>query len=81
MSLSDVDPSTVEFGQSLPPHGPHAITTHAPGWKTMELFRDRDPSLIARLKSVYPRFLPFGLTAAVSVFSPSLEHPRALNPM
>lgn len=66
MSLSDVDPSTVELGQSLPPHGPHAITTHVPGWKMAERFRGRDVSLLRQLKSIYPRFSPFGLSAAVS---------------
>ncbi|KAI0404847.1 cystathionine gamma-synthase [Xylaria palmicola] len=63
MSLAAVDPSTVEFGQSLPPHGPHTITTHAPGWKAAEGLRDADPSLIAQFKSLYPRFSPFGLAA------------------
>ncbi|RWA13054.1 hypothetical protein EKO27_g2054 [Xylaria grammica] len=67
MSLSDIDPSTVEFGQSLPPHGPHAITTHVPGWEVAALFGDRDSSVMTRLKSIYPRFLPFGLSAAVSI--------------
>ncbi|KAI0459296.1 cystathionine gamma-synthase [Xylaria acuta] len=65
MSLSVVDPSTVEFGQSLPPHTPHAITTHAPGWRTAERLRDRDPSLFAQLKSLYPRFSPFGLAGTL----------------
>ncbi|KAI0416959.1 cystathionine gamma-synthase [Xylaria grammica] len=65
MSLSDIDPSTVEFGQSLPPHGPHAITTHVPGWEVAALFGDRDSSVMTRLKSIYPRFLPFGLSAAL----------------
>ncbi|TGJ85914.1 hypothetical protein E0Z10_g2899 [Xylaria hypoxylon] len=65
MSLSDVDPSAVELGQSLPPHGPHTITTHIPGWKRAMLFRDRDMSIIAQFKSIYPRFFPFGLAAAL----------------
>ncbi|KAI0857894.1 cystathionine gamma-synthase [Xylaria cubensis] len=63
MSMSVVDPSTAEFGQSLPPHGPHTITTHAPGWKVSERFRDRDVSLLMQLKSLYPRFSPWGLAA------------------
>ncbi|KAI1166821.1 cystathionine gamma-synthase [Nemania serpens] len=65
MSLSDVDPSTVELGLSLPPHGPHAITTHIPGWNVAERFRDRDVSLLGQLKSIYPRFSPFGLSATL----------------
>ncbi|KAI1756456.1 cystathionine gamma-synthase [Xylaria castorea] len=65
MALSVVDPSTVEFGQSVPPHGPHAITTHFPGWRASERFRDRDASLFAELKSIYPRFSPFGLAATL----------------
>lgn len=66
MSLAVVDPSSVEFGLSLPPHGPHTITTHAPGWHAAERFRDRDASLFAQLKSIYPRFMPFGLAGTVS---------------
>ncbi|KAI1118985.1 cystathionine gamma-synthase [Nemania sp. NC0429] len=65
MLLSNVDPSAVELGQPLPPHGPHAITTHMPGWKTAERFRDRDASLLGQLKSIYPRFVPFGLSATL----------------
>ncbi|KAI0486494.1 cystathionine gamma-synthase [Xylaria cf. heliscus] len=63
MSLSAVDPSTIEFGLSLPPHGPHTITTHMPGWRAAERIRDRDPTLIMAVKSIYPRFSPFGLSA------------------
>ncbi|KAI5918279.1 cystathionine gamma-synthase [Camillea tinctor] len=59
-----VDPSQIEFGQSMPPHGPHTITVHAPGWDTAIKFRDGDMSIIMRMKSLYPRFGPFGVTAA-----------------
>ncbi|KAI0442288.1 cystathionine gamma-synthase [Xylaria telfairii] len=65
MSLAVVDPSSVGFGLSLPPHGPHTITTHAPGWRSAERFRDRDASLFAQLKSMYPRFMPFGLAGTL----------------
>ncbi|KAI3322046.1 cystathionine gamma-synthase [Xylariaceae sp. AK1471] len=64
-SLSAVDPSTVEFGQSLPPHGPHTITMHVPKWETGVRFRDGDMSLLMQLKSIYPRFSPFGLSATL----------------
>ncbi|KAI1828611.1 cystathionine gamma-synthase [Xylaria intraflava] len=63
MSLSVVDPSTVEIGQSLPPHGPHTITTHLPGWEAVEAARRRDPSIFTRVKSFYPRLVIFGLQA------------------
>lgn len=64
--LSAVDPSTIEFGNSLPPYGPHTITFHMPGWQTAMRFKDGDTSIIGRLKSIYPRFAPFGLPATVS---------------
>ncbi|KAI1378584.1 cystathionine gamma-synthase [Hypoxylon crocopeplum] len=60
-----VDASQTEFGQSLPPHGPHTITTHLPGWETAMKFRDGDMSVISRAKSVYPRFFPFGPSGAL----------------
>ncbi|KAJ3563459.1 hypothetical protein NPX13_g8188 [Xylaria arbuscula] len=65
MTLSDIDPSTFKLGQSLPPHGPHTITTHLPEWEAVERLRDRDQSFIMQLKSLYPRFQPFGLAAAL----------------
>lgn len=54
------------FGHSLPPEGPHTITLHAPGWDAAMRFRDGDFSVIAQLRSVYPRFFPFGPAATVS---------------
>ncbi|KAI0203900.1 cystathionine gamma-synthase [Astrocystis sublimbata] len=65
MALSFVDPSTVAVGQSLPPRGPHAITTHIPGWRTAERFHDREASLLNQLTAMYPRFLPFGITGTL----------------
>ncbi|KAI1335641.1 cystathionine gamma-synthase [Xylariaceae sp. FL0016] len=62
--MATVDPSQVEFGQSIPPHGPHTITIHAPRWETAMKFRDGDMSVIMKLKSMYPRFSPFGVSAA-----------------
>lgn len=61
-----IDATTTEFGHSLPPHGPHTITTHAPGYKSAVAFREGDMSVISRVKSIYPRFSPFGLAAQVS---------------
>jgi len=58
-----IDATTTEFGQSLPPHGPHTITTHGHGYKTAVAFREGDMSVISRIKSIYPRFSPFGLAA------------------
>ncbi|KAK7907941.1 hypothetical protein PG985_015244 [Apiospora marii] len=58
------------FGHSLPPEGPHTVTMHAPGWTTALRFRDGDLTIINQLKSIYPRFFPFGpaaqLTAEIS---------------
>ncbi|ORY57476.1 cystathionine gamma-synthase [Pseudomassariella vexata] len=51
------------FGHSLPPEGAHTITFHIPTWETATGFRDGDASIISRLKSVYPRFFPFGPSA------------------
>ncbi|KAI0523726.1 cystathionine gamma-synthase [Xylaria bambusicola] len=65
MALSNIDPSTFELGQSLPPRGAHTITTHLPGWEAIERFRDRDVSILESLKSLYPRFFPFGHSAAL----------------
>ncbi|KAI0125666.1 cystathionine gamma-synthase [Xylariales sp. AK1849] len=51
------------LGHSLPPEGPHTITFHVPKWESALRFREGDASLIARLKSAYPRFFPFGPSA------------------
>jgi hypothetical protein len=64
--LSAVDPSKLEW-KSCPPHGPHAVTVHAPGWETITRLRDGDMGLIAKLQSIYPRFCPFGPSAQVSI--------------
>ncbi|KAK3393209.1 pyridoxal phosphate-dependent transferase [Podospora didyma] len=47
-----------ELGQSMPPHGPHTVTVHIPGWDTAMLFRKGDKTIHAALKSMYPRFGP-----------------------
>jgi cystathionine gamma-synthase len=61
---------TTEFGHSLPPEGPHTITFHLPGWDTAVRFREGDMALFGRLRSMYPRFSPFGpirqLAAAIA---------------
>lgn len=51
---------TTEFGHSLPPEGPHTITFHIPGWDTAMRFRDGDMTVFQTLRSMYPRFAPFG---------------------
>lgn len=53
------------FGHSLPPEGAHTITFHVPKWESAVKFREGDMSLVARLKSIYPRFMPFGPSAVV----------------
>lgn len=61
-----VKPITTEFGHSLPPEGPHTITVHAVGWDIAMKFRNGDPAIMTRLRSVYPRFSPFGLARQLS---------------
>lgn len=53
---------TTEFGHSLPPEGPHTITFNIPGWDAAMRFRDGDMATFARMRSMYPRFAPFGPT-------------------
>lgn len=61
---------TTEFGHSLPPEGTHTITFHIPGWDTAMRFRDGDPAVFGQMRSMYPRFSPFGpirqLAAAIA---------------
>ncbi|KAK7019292.1 hypothetical protein R3P38DRAFT_2976268 [Favolaschia claudopus] len=52
---------TTELGHSAPPGGPHAITTHLPGWDTTNAFVNGEESLLRKLKSSYPRITPFGV--------------------
>lgn len=52
---------STEFGHSTPPEGPHTITIHVPGWDNGMKFRDGDKELFSKLRSIYPRFGPFGL--------------------
>jgi cystathionine gamma-synthase len=60
------EPITTELGHSMPPEGPHTISLHAKGWDVALRFRDGDPTLMAKLKSIYPRFCPFNETMMVS---------------
>ncbi|PSR82728.1 pyridoxal phosphate-dependent transferase [Coniella lustricola] len=60
-------PITTEFGHSLPPETPHSVTTHAPGWDTIFRFRDADMSLFMTIKSLYPRFSPWGPARELAV--------------
>lgn len=53
---------STEFGHSAPPEGPHTVTIHVPGWDNAMKFRDGDKDVFAKLRSIYPRFRPFGLT-------------------
>lgn len=49
-----------KFGHSMPPYGPHTITAHLPGWQALVSFRDGDRSAMSLIKSIYPRFTPWG---------------------
>ncbi|KAI1333167.1 cystathionine gamma-synthase [Xylariaceae sp. FL0255] len=58
---TNADPREVEFGYSLPPQGPHTVTMHTAGWDVAMKFRDGDVMpILARMKSIYPRFAPWG---------------------
>jgi cystathionine gamma-synthase len=45
------------FGTAMPPAPRHAITVHLPAWQSIVRFNNRDPALLAQLKSMYPRFV------------------------
>ena len=49
-----------QFGHALPPFPPHSITVHIPKWAAMLEFIDNAQAVAARVKSLYPRFGPFG---------------------
>lgn len=55
-----------KFGHSLPPESPHTITFNIPGWDTAMGFRDGDMTVFSRMRSMYPRFSPFGPTRQLS---------------
>lgn len=56
-----------EFGHSLAPEGAHTITTHLPGWSSAYGLLKGDMSIITRLRSLYPRFGPFGVVKQLSM--------------
>jgi cystathionine gamma-synthase len=56
-----------KFGHSTPPYGPHTITAHLPKWMTLVNFRNGDKSLMPLLKSIYPRFAPWGHARQVRI--------------
>ncbi|KAJ7241922.1 pyridoxal phosphate-dependent transferase [Mycena haematopus] len=66
-----VEVIATEIGHPVPPvspdSGPHTITVHARGWDTALAFRDGDQSLFQKLRSIYPRFMPFGPAKALSM--------------
>lgn len=65
-----------KFGYSMPPYGPHTVTAHVPGWTTMVGFRDGDKSILPLLKSMYPRFTPWGHCREVSVTGTQFDATR-----
>ncbi|KAF8142299.1 pyridoxal phosphate-dependent transferase [Mycena galopus ATCC 62051] len=59
---------TTETGYPVPPAGPHTITVQVRGsWDEALKFRDRDPSLLQKIRSIYPRFMPFGAAKELSI--------------
>lgn len=63
MTVQTID---TPFGHPMAPEGPHAITTHLPGWDTAKSLRDGDKAVMSRLVSIYPRFTPFSKCREVS---------------
>jgi hypothetical protein len=55
-----------QFGHSLPPEEPHAITFYMKGWQTALRIRDGDATLFSEVVSMYPRILPWGDVRQVS---------------
>ncbi|KAI6348460.1 hypothetical protein MCOR25_010807 [Pyricularia grisea] len=56
-----------EIGHSVPPEGPHTITTHIPGWNSVDRMLKGDITILQKIRSIYPRFGPFGLVAQLSM--------------
>ncbi|KAH8841937.1 hypothetical protein MCOR27_006521 [Pyricularia oryzae] len=56
-----------KFGHSVPPEGPHTITTHVPGWNSVQGLIKGDVDLLQKVRSIYPRFGPFGVVAQLSM--------------
>ncbi|KAK3489533.1 pyridoxal phosphate-dependent transferase [Neurospora hispaniola] len=62
-----VKPITTPLGHSLPPHTPHALTVHLPGWDTFIRLRDGDQEIGKQLKSMYPRFSPLSCVKELGI--------------
>ncbi|KAH7163042.1 pyridoxal phosphate-dependent transferase [Dactylonectria estremocensis] len=52
-----------EFGHAPPPQTPNSIITNIPTWKVAQAFRDGDPTPLAKIVHLYPRFLPMQFAA------------------
>ena len=59
------------FGHAIPPFPEHSITLHIPKWVTVLEFVDNPQSVVARLKSIYPRLAPFGNVKQVGLANAS----------
>ncbi|KAG6011005.1 hypothetical protein E4U21_000036 [Claviceps maximensis] len=53
--MMEQQPITASFGQSLPPDNLHAISVSLPTWQDSVGWAKRDPSVLARLQTGYPR--------------------------
>ena len=58
---------TVPFGASMPPQGPHTITTNLGTWKNSMKLLEGDQEIMGQIKSLYPRFMPMGPVRDVSI--------------
>ncbi|KAJ6515585.1 pyridoxal phosphate-dependent transferase [Mycena sanguinolenta] len=56
-----------ELGHAIPPEGPHTVTVHTPSWDAGLALFGGDESLMQKLRSVYPRILPFGHAQALCI--------------
>ncbi|PMD57594.1 PLP-dependent transferase [Hyaloscypha bicolor E] len=51
-------PLQTEWWGAIPPAPRHAITFHMPLWSNMLRFRDKDPEILMKFTSMYPRMMP-----------------------
>jgi cystathionine gamma-synthase len=56
----------LDFGHAPHPQTPYAILSNMPGWQTTKNIREGDTSALAKLKHIYPRFLPWSYVGQVS---------------
>ncbi|KAG6276720.1 hypothetical protein E4U47_007990 [Claviceps purpurea] len=61
MAAMEKNLMTASLGQPLPPGDPHAVSVSLPRWKDTVGWARRDPNVLSRLETGYPRFFIHGL--------------------